>query len=175
MSNKVAKFHKVSYEQFETDFCLRHGGYNTYSKELIKGYYDNIKLPQRATSGSAGYDFYAPFHIVLEPNKVITIPTGIKCEMENDWFLSILPRSGHGFKYGLRVINTVGIIDSDYINSDNEGHIMIKLINDSAMQQTIDIAAGTGMAQGIFIPYGITVDDNVENVRNGGFGSTDMK
>lgn len=174
MLNKVAKFHKVSYEQFEADFCSKCEDY-TYPKELIKSYYDNIKLPKRATSGSAGYDFYAPFHIILEPNKAITIPTGIKCEMENDWFLSILPRSGHGFKYGLRVINTVGIIDSDYINSDNEGHIMIKLINDSSVKKTIDIVAGVGMAQGIFIPYGITVDDNVESVRNGGFGSTDTK
>lgn len=174
MLNKIAKFHKVSYEQFETDFCSKYGSFS-YPQEVIYSFYDSIKLPQRATSGSAGYDFYAPFHIILEPNKTMTIPTGIKCEMENDWFLSILPRSGHGFKYGLRVINTVGIIDSDYIHSDNEGHIMIKLINDSSVKKTIDIAAGAGMAQGIFIPYGITVDDNVKSVRNGGFGSTDTK
>ena len=68
--------------------------------------------------------------------------------------------------------NTVGIIDSDYFNSDNEGHIFIKMTNDSNEGKTVEVAAGTGFAQGIFMQYGITEDDDAEGIRNGGFGST---
>ena len=134
--------------------------------------YDNIKLPKRATAGSAGYDFYAPVSITLEPGKTIKIPTGIRVEMESDWVLKCYPRSGLGFKYRLQLNNTVGIIDSDYFYSDNEGHIFAKLTNDTNEERTVEIAAGTGFMQGIFVEYGITVDDNVTTVRNGGFGST---
>ena len=82
------------------------------------------------------------------------------------------PRSGLGFKFRLQLNNTVGIIDSDYYNSDNEGHIFAKLTNDSNEGKTVQIKAGEGFMQGIFVEYGITVDDSVTDVRNGGFGST---
>ena len=121
---------------------------------------------------AAGYDFYAPDTFVLEPGKTVKIPTGIRVEMEDGWVLKCYPRSGLGFKYRLQLNNTVGIIDSDYFYSDNEGHIFAKLTNDSNEGKTLEIAKGTGFMQGIFVEYGITVDDDTDEVRNGGFGST---
>ena len=165
---KVARFHKVSYERFLYDWMDSFGD----SKETIKEIYDNIKLPKRATKGSAGYDFFAPVKIELKPNETIKIPTGIRVEILEDWVLKLYPRSGLGFKYRLQLNNTVGIIDSDYYYSDNEGHIFAKITNDSNENRTVNINAGEGFMQGIFIQYGITLDDDVTELRNGGFGST---
>ncbi len=86
--------------------------------------------------------------------------------------LKCYPRSGLGFKYRLQLDNTVGIIDSDYFYSDNEGHMFIKVTNDGHEGKTLTLEAGDGFAQGIFVEYGITVDDEATEVRNGGFGST---
>lgn len=167
--HRIAKFHKVSREQFvgamKEDFPQ-------YTEKDIEDIYDSLELPKRATKGSAGYDFFAPFAFSLPPNATIKIPTGIRVEMEEDWVLKLYPRSGLGFKYRLQMNNTVGIIDSDYFYSDNEGHIFVKMTNASNEGRTVDIAAGTGFAQGIFLEYGITVDDDAQGVRNGGFGST---
>lgn len=170
--NVVAEFEKVSYEQFEKDWLDTFRDNDAVSKKLIVDIYNYIKKPKRATVGSAGYDIYSPIDITLQPGQSIKIPTGLKCKIEDGWWLGIMPRSGHGFKYGLRVINTVGVIDSDYIYSDNEGHIFIKLINDSSVGKMIKIPYGEAFAQGIFLPYGITKSDNVTTERNGGFGST---
>lgn len=134
---------------------------------------NKIKLPKRSTTGSAGYDIFTPIHIVPETGEARKLPTGIRCKIQNGWFLGISPCSGHGFKYGVRLANTFGIIDSGYFYSDNEGHIFVKLLNDSCIYKTINIPVGQGMAQGIFLPFGLTVDDNCNGVRNGGFGSTD--
>ncbi|EGG79346.1 dUTP diphosphatase [Lachnospiraceae bacterium 2_1_46FAA] len=166
---RIAKFHKVSYEQF------KEGWTDTFGKiedGKIKEIYDGIRLPKRATSGSAGYDFYAPVTVVLKPGETIKIPTGIRVEMEENWVLKCYPRSSLGFKYRLQLNNTVGIIDSDYFYSDNEGHIFVKLTNDSNEEKTAEILKDTGFMQGIFVEYGITFDDDVTNVRNGGLGST---
>ena len=92
--------------------------------------------------------------------------------MDANWVLKCYPRSGLGFKYRLQLNNTVGIIDSDYYGSDNEGHIFAKLTNDGKEGKEVELKEGTGFMQGIFVEYGITVDDDVEEVRNGGFGST---
>lgn len=119
-----------------------------------------------------GYDFYAPYDVKLAPGETAKIPTGIRALIEPGWVLKLYPRSGLGFKYRLQLNNTVGIIDSDYSQSDNEGHIFIKITNDSNEGKTLEIPAGTGFAQGIFVEYGITVDDDADGVRNGGFGST---
>lgn len=164
---KIAKFHKVSFEQFAEGFA-------DYSKDLevVRKIYDSIKPPKRATKGSAGYDFFAPVGIVLAPGETMKVPTGIRCEMEYDWVLKLYPRSGLGFKYRLQLNNTVGIIDADYFYSDNEGHIFAKITNDSNEGKTVEIPAGTGFIQGIFLEYGITVDDDATEIRNGGFGST---
>ncbi len=167
---KVGKFYKVSINQYIKDYK---NVFNNEKEEVICSIYENIKLPSRATKGSAGYDFYAPFDITLKPNESIKIPTGIKVKIENGWFLGIFPRSSLGFKYRLQLDNTIGIIDSDYINSDNEGHIFIKMTNDGKENKTITIKALDGIAQGIFLPFGICEDDDVTSCRNGGFGSTD--
>ena len=159
---RIAKFEKVSLKQF-MEGCERPDAESVYN---------TIKLPKRATAGSAGYDFYAPYDVKLAPGETAKIPTGIRALIEPGWVLKLYPRSGLGFKYRLQLNNTVGIIDSDYSQSDNEGHIFIKITNDSNEGKTLEIPAGTGFAQGIFVEYGITVDDDADGVRNGGFGST---
>ena len=166
-AKRIARFEIVSFEQFKSSF-------DNLSVDEIKKIYDALKLPKRATKGSAGYDFYAPFDINLEPGKTIKIPTGIRAYMENNYVLKLYPRSGLGFKYRLQLNNTVGIIDADYY-SDNEGHIFAKITNDSNENKTVSIKAGEGFMQGIFIEYGITFDDDTTDIRNGGFGSTTKK
>ena len=166
---RIAKFEKVSFEQFKEDWK---SVFFNVDDNTIKEIYENIKLPKRATKGSAGYDFFSPIDIVLKPNCTIKIPTGIRCKMEEGWVLKCYPRSGLGFKYRLQLNNTVGIIDSDYFYSDNEGHIMIKITNNSNEGKFLKLNAGDRFAQGIFLEYGVTVDDNADGVRNGGFGST---
>ena len=166
---RIAKFHKVSEEQFLKDWA---DTFPENSSEDALAVYQAVKLPRRATAGSAGYDFYAPVQIFLAPGENVKIPTGIRAEMEAGWVLKCYPRSGLGFKYRLQLNNTVGIIDSDYFYSDNEGHIFAKLTNDSREEKTVEVGRGEGFMQGIFVEYGITVDDDVTDVRNGGFGST---
>ncbi len=165
---RIARFEKISRKQFETD--LKKANPTVENTDEI---YDAIKLPKRATSGSAGYDFYAPFDIHLEKGKSVLIPTGIRAKINDGWVLSIYPRSGLGFKHRVQLDNTVGIIDSDYYNSSNEGHIMIKLSCDAhGYEASADVACGNGFAQGIFTQFGITFDDDVSETRDGGFGST---
>ncbi len=159
---RIAKFEKVSIEQWRQ-------GYSRADAERV---YESIALPKRATSGSAGYDFFAPFNIELKAGETVKVPTGIRVKISEGWLLSLYPRSGLGFKFRLQLDNTVGIIDSDYYFSDNEGHIFAKLTNDSKEGKTVTVAAGTGFMQGIFTEYGITEDDDTAGIRNGGFGST---
>ncbi len=166
---RVAQFFKVSFENFAEAVK---GDFPEFSDTDIQTIYEKILLPVRATRGSAGYDFFAPFSFTLAPGETVKIPTGIRVRIDEDWVLKIYPRSGLGFKYRLQMNNTVGIIDSDYFNSDNEGHIFIKMTNDTNEGRTVEVLQGTGFAQGIFIEYGITVDDQAEGVRNGGLGST---
>lgn len=159
----AAKFEFVSKEQYLKDFEFKEDACEVYSK---------LKKPHRATAMSAGYDFYSPFDFHLEPGKTIKIPTGIRAKMPEDYVLMIYPRSGLGFKYRLQLNNTVGVIDSDYYNALNEGHIMIKITNDSNEGKALDIKAGEGFAQGIFMQYGIVEDDDAKDIRVDGFGST---
>lgn len=157
---RIAKFKFVSLTEF----------LSAYPEQDAEAVYSEIKAPRRATSGSAGYDFFAPFEIELAPGESIKVPTGIRAEISEGWVLQIYPRSGLGFRFRLMLNNTVGVIDSDYFHSDNEGHIMIKLCN--AGDKAVTIPKGGAFAQGIFLPFGITTDDAVEEKRNGGFGST---
>lgn len=161
---KIARFEKVSKQQFADSWL------DTFSCE--EDVYDEIKMPKRATKGSAGYDFFSPLDFTLAPGESIKIPTGIRAFIEDGWVLKIYPRSGLGFKYRVQLNNTVGIIDSDYYNSDNEGHIFVKITNDSKEGKSVSVKKGEGFSQGIFIEYGITYDDSVFEERNGGFGST---
>ena len=164
---RIAKFEKVSMERFKTDWTDTFG--ETGDIEEI---YNSIKLPSRATAGSAGYDFFTPCAVNLAPGESMKIPTGIRVKIDDGWVLKIYPRSGLGFKFRLQMNNTVGIIDSDYYMSDNEGHIFCKIMNDSNEGKTVSLDAGAGFCQGIFVEYGITVDDDADAARNGGFGST---
>lgn len=166
---RIARFHKVSEKRFTEDWLDTFG---EEGQEKIGEIYESIRLPKRATAGSAGYDFFAPVEFVVHPGETIKIPTGIRVEMDQEWVLKCYPRSGLGFKYRLQLNNTVGIVDSDYFYSDNEGHIFAKLTNDTREEKTLTIPAGTGFMQGIFVEYGITVDDDAQGIRNGGFGST---
>ena len=169
---RIAKFHKVSFEQFAKDWK---DTFPTADEKEILSVYENIRLPLRATAGSAGYDFFAPVSFTLAPGEMVKIPTGVRVEMAEDWVLCLYPRSGLGFKYRLQLNNTVGIIDSDYFYSDNEGHMFMKLTNDSNEGKTLEVGRSEGMVQGIFMQYGITEDDDADGVRNGGFGSTTGK
>lgn len=164
MTPRIAEFYKVSYEQYKKD-CVALG--YDFKEEELREQWESIQIPTRATSGSAGYDFYSPFDFSVGgvPNQ---IPTGIRCAMDSSHFLMCCPKSGLGFKYGLFLQNTVGIIDSDYFNSDNEGHIQAKFTADVLFH----IKKGQKFMQGIFIPYGITDSDHASGTRNGGFGST---
>lgn len=168
---RIAAFQKVSYSQFESDMKK-----NFPNVKNCKEIYDSIKLPQRATAGSAGYDFYAPLDVTVKKGESVLIPTGIRAKMEDGWVLQIFPRSGLGFKHRIQLDNTVGIIDADYYGSSNEGHIMIKLSCDAHEEgHCVSLSAGDGFAQGIFLPFGITADDDASGIRNGGFGSTSAK
>ncbi len=169
---RIGRFYKVSFQRFREDWEEILKVFSLDGAEDVQSIYDQIQMPQRATRGSAGYDFYAPVRITLGPGESIRIPTGIRAEMEEGWVLTCYPRSGLGFKYRMQLDNTVGVIDSDYFYSDNEGHIQAKITNDSQEGKTLTIPAGTGFMQGIFLEYGITVDDEAKEVRNGGLGST---
>lgn len=168
---RIAKFHKVSKERFTADWMDTFEG----TAEDAAKIYETIRLPRRATAGSAGYDFFAPVEFILGPGETVKIPTGIRVEIQQEWVLKCYPRSGLGFKYRLQLNNTVGIIDSDYFYSDNEGHIFAKITNDTNEGKTLTIPADTGFMQGIFVEYGITVDDDATEIRNGGLGSTTGK
>ena len=166
---RIAKFEKVSFEQYREDWLKEAPG---TEEKRIREIYEQIRLPKRATSGSAGYDFYAPCGISLKPGETVKVLTGIRARIDEGWVLTLYPRSGLGFRYRLQLNNTVGVIDSDYYGSDNEGHIQAKITNDSREGKEMKLEAGTGFMQGIFLEYGITEDDDADEIRNGGFGST---
>lgn len=176
---RIARFEKVSFSEFEKCYedVLKENAVETTGAEKENGtrtevVYEAIVLPKRATAGSAGYDFFSTCDVTLQPGESVKIPTGIRAYMEPGWVLMLYPRSGLGFRYRMQLANTVGVIDSDYYGSDNEGHIQIKITNDSRDGKVLQIKTGDAFAQGIFMEYGITEDDDVETTRNGGFGST---
>ena len=162
------RFEKVSYEQYASDS-------NKPKDDILLDEYDSLRIPRRATKGSAGYDFFAPWSFTLQPGESIKIPSGIRVLLDEDKVLMCYPRSGLGFKYRLQLDNVTGIIDCDYSDSDNEGHIFFKLTNDSRDGKTVTVKRGEAFAQGVILQYFITEDDSTEGIRNGGFGSTTNK
>lgn len=165
--------------------------------ELVSKYKEDKELlPERSTKTAAGYDFRAAETITVpslfrqmikgikfHPLKGISfntdnielkptlVSTGVKCYMEDDDVLDIYNRSSSP-KKGLIVSNGVGVIDSDYVdNEDNEGEIFIQYFNFSLNDVTIE--KGTRIAQGVFKKY-LTVDneEEIESTRTGGHGST---
>ncbi len=161
------KFEKISFEQWEKDWNSDY-----WSEPVTNILYEQIKLPKRATMFSAGYDIFAPYDIEIPPKGTVKVPTGIRVILDDDKFLAIYPRSGLGFKYKMQLYNSVGVIDADYSNSDNEGHIWAKFYNDSPDGKTITIKQGEAMCQGIIQQYFTTIDDVADGIRNGGMGST---
>lgn len=156
-------FEKISYKQFSKDVKDNLNMYSSYN------------LPKRSTKNSAGYDFEALYDFTIQPNEITKIPLGIKANMNNDEVLFILVRSSMGFKYNIRLVNQVGVIDSDYYNNiDNEGHIFIKLQNEGT--EDFVVKKGDKICQGIFTKY-LMVDNevNIEKERTSGFGSTDKE
>lgn len=140
--------------------------------ELDKFNLSDIVIPSRATKGSAGYDIHSPVDVILKPGESAIVPTGLKASMGNGVVMMIYPRSSMGFKYGMTLANTVGIIDSDYYgNVDNDGHIMIKVVNGGNGPLTIN--RGDRFAQALFTNFLLTEDDLVNSKeRSGGLGSS---
>lgn len=140
-------FEKISFNQFCKDVCN--------DQKL----YDNYKLPTRDSKMTAGYDIYLLKDLELKPNEIVKLPTGIKSYFENDEVLLITVRSSTGFRYNIRLVNQIGIIDADYYNNkNNEGHIFIKIQNEGS--ETVKFKTGEAIVQGIFMKYLITKSDN---------------
>lgn len=166
------KFEKVSLSQFERD---SYKSVPELQDKDLKEIYESIHLPRRATKGSAGYDFYSPFEIHIMPGESCVIPTAIRAEMPETVVLIIVPRSGLGVRYRMQLANTIGIIDSDYYNAENEGHIMITITNDSKEDKYLHISRGDRFVQGIFLPFLVCDGDTSSERRVGGFGSTNER
>ena len=146
----MRKFEKISFEQFKKDV----------SDDLKL--YDEYELPSRETHYAAGYDFIALFDFTLKPGMIKKIPTGVKVKMQNDEVLLIVVRGRQGFKYNVRLINQVGVVDKDYYNNEsNEGHIWIGLKNEG--DKDYIVSKGERIAQGLFVKYLLTEDDNLNN------------
>ena len=159
----MRKFERISFEQFKKDICD--------DKEL----YEKIELPKRSTNHSAGYDIKSIVNETIKPGESKIIKTGLKVAMNPDEVFYIIDRSSLGFKYDITLSNSVGVIDSDYYNNeDNEGHFSVKLINHGDKEFKINI--GDRIAQGIFMKY-LTVDDEekIDKKRKGGIGSTNKE
>ena len=173
-------FEKITREQWVKDavnlLSLEHPTAENFRD--INKLYDGIKLPKRATKYSAGYDFYVSSDAFIPPRDSGVLLTGIRwvCDKEEDKnkVLQIYPRSGIGFRTGVRLMNTVGIIDADYWEGNNEGHIMLKLYN--PMNSYMQVKDGDAIVQGVITEYH-TCDDEEEIVekRTGGMGSTDKE
>ena len=157
---KIARFTHVSEARYAEDM---HGREDAMALA-------DIPLPRRATPGSAGYDFVTPAKVTVPAGGTALIPTGIRAEMEAGWVLMLFPRSSLGFRYGLRLSNTVGVIDSDYAWAENEGHILVKLRNPT--EREITLSKGERFCQGVFLPYGTAEEEEVSGTRQGGLGST---
>ena len=163
------RFEKITFLQFEKDT------FGLGTDEQTQMMYDSFNLPKRSTAKSAGYDVEALYGFNLAPGEEILLPTGFKAEMHDDDMIKFYTRSGHGFKYYIRLANTVGIGDSDYFNNEsNEGHFWVKLRNEGT--KTLEVVQGDAICQVIFEKYLITDDDSFEGAtRVGGFGSTSRK
>lgn len=176
MQEYIAKFEKVSFEQYLKDRMFidavseENENFETSYKNEVFEDWKNIKLPKRSTSGAAGYDFYMPHTSAVGP-KSIMVPTGIRVKMNESWVFMLFPRSGLGTKYKTALDNTVGIIDSDYYYSDNEGHIMAKIHSETPFC----IHQDERFIQGVFVPYGVAENGNTDTIRSGGLGSTGTK
>lgn len=168
-------FEKVKYEAFEHDM-MQYRPINFLGGE-VKAAYDNIKLPERKTKYSCGYDVKTPVDIAIQSHQSIVIPTGIKAVFNEDemqtWCLKLYARSSVGIKDKVVITNSVGLIDSDFQFSNNDGDMLIALTNMS--DETKKYKAGDRVCQAVFEIYGITSDDKASGERRGGVGSTGVR
>ena len=156
-------FEQISQKQWDDDF--------NNILEMHQVDYPKHQLPKRGSKNSAGYDFFSPINEIIPAHGTAKIPTGVKVYMQPDEVLMIYPRSSIGFKTNIRLSNTIGVIDSDYYNNpDNEGHMWIKFYNPT--DEDYHIFIGDKIAQGIFTKFLVTDDDNADQDRTGGLGST---
>ena len=140
--------------------------------ERVSGF-DKAVLPARKTAGSCGYDIhiYSATPTTIKPHESKVFYTGIKAYMPSDEFLAIYIRSSIGIKKNLMLKNSVCIIDEDfYSNKDNEGHIIIALYNYG--DEPVTLEPFERVAQGVFQKYGVVDNDNADQTRTGGIGST---
>lgn len=167
MAKRIAQFSKVSLAQFEKDWI---GTFGNDGKDIITEIYNNIKLPKRATRFSAGHDISIPFDASVIPRDTLKIPTGLRCEMDEDYVMLVAPRSSLGIKHGMVLSNTLAIIDCDYASAKNEGHIFLCVKNNS--HELLKLKAGDNITQAVFVPYGVADTEEVTTERTGGIGST---
>ena len=158
--NPVARFARVSEAQYRKD-C------EGFDRALPL---EEIPLPRRATAGSAGYDLVCPVEVTLAPGEMRVIPSGLRILMEPGWVFILCPRSSMGRKYRMRLANTVGIVDSDYAQADNEGHMLTSIVNGGSAPFTLH--PGDRFCQGILLPHGVAEEEEVTTQRTGGYGST---
>ena len=172
----IAFFEKISKEAYDAYL-------GNHKDDVVNGRphayvaYDDVKMPFRKTMGSSGHDIYLTESICLAPGEAIIVPTFLKCDIDIQFTMFVLPKSGLGFKYQMMLANTVGLIDADYYNCEssddsNEGHIMIKIVNGG--NREISLEAGSAFCQAVFVPYGVAEQTNDFRIRSGGFGSTGL-
>ena len=165
-------FERVKFEAFKNDMAM-YRPINFMSGEVEKAY-DGIKIPVRKTKYSAGYDICIPIDISIPSGQRRVIPTGIKVVFEEDemstWHLQMYVRSSVGIKDGVVLTNGTGVIDSDYQFAENDGDMMLALLNTS--DKLVQYKAGDRICQAVFVIHGLTSDDNASGDRIGGIGST---
>lgn len=142
-------------------------------KLLIKRVRENGIVPVRATEGSAGLDLcYALTEpLELKGHAHALIPTGIAVELPSASYAAfVFPRSGMAIKHGIGLLNSVGVIDSDY-----RGEICVGVINQ--FDESYVIEPGERIAQLIVMPVSVMMTEEASSLSDtdrgaGGFGST---
>ena len=139
--------------------------------EKVNKITEDIKLPERSTLNSAGYDFFAIEDVTLPAKKLTRVMTGVKCELMPNQVLILANRSSNPSKKGLILANGIGVIDADYYgNPDNDGEMGFEFYN--ILDEDIVIKKGEKLGQGIIIKFDKTEDDYVIKTRESGWGST---
>ena len=131
---------------------------------------ESALLPVYATEGAACFDLHATDTLGVPAGRARAVPTGLAFEVPADHVMLVFSRSGHGFKNGVRLSNSVGVIDSDY-----RGEVQVKLHNDSATD--FIVAHGDRIAQAMILPVArfelVQADELSDTARGaGGLGST---
>ena len=140
-------FEKISFKQFAKDV------------KDDKDLYESYILPTRSSKSTAGYDFHLIEDLTIKPGEIVKVPTGVKSFFGEDETLLIIDRSKTGFKYNIRMVNQVGVVDADYYNNpDNEGHLFFKVQNEGT--EEVSFKAGDAVVQGLFMKY-LTTDSDL--------------